>query len=161
MSYMTAYPIVNGMGLRGEINALLEHVAYARHDFGYLPSLAHASNYSALLEDYSTLLVDNSGVLELAPVVKDSQELADLVDTLLSLANDYPVYDEEAYHSLEQERLLSEIEELRKPDDPDAEAIAHALYESGAYLEHSEYGVYISQDDWERAIAEARSVAHV
>lgn len=88
--------------------------------------------------------------------MEDSAALADLADTLAELCNDYPAYDDERVHEIEHERLLDMLDETREDDHPEAEDLARALYEIGAYVEHSEYGANISEDDYEAAITYAR-----
>lgn len=155
-TYYGTYPEIPTMGLRGSLNAMLEHVAYNRHDFGYLPSAVHQANNEGLLEDFGTILEDDRGVPVLAPHIEDSAALADLADTLATLCNDYPAYDDERVSEIEHERLLDMVEEVREEDHPEAEDIARALYEIGAYVEQSEYGANVSEEDFEAAIAYAR-----
>lgn len=156
MSHFIAYPVTPAMGLRQSIDAMLEHVAYARHDFGYLPDAVRQANHDGLVEDYGTILVDDGGVLILAPVIHDSQALASLVDALVGLCNDYPAYDDERVSQIEQSRLIDTCEESREDDMPDAEDIARAIWEIGAYVEQSEYGAWVSEEDFANAVAYAR-----
>lgn len=156
--HFIAYPLTPGMGLRESINAVLAHVAYNGRPFGYLPSIAHESNFIALRDTWGDLLVGevDDEYLTLAPVVSDSSALAVLVDDLLGLCNDYPVYDGEIYHEIEYERTLEELYELL--DDsiaPCAHCIARQLFENGAEIEQSEYGASISEDDFTLAVETA------
>lgn len=152
--HFNAYPVTSGMGLRESINAMLSHVAYNGRDFGYLPSIAHESNFIALQDTWGDLLVSDGDYLTLAPVVTDSSALAVLVDDLLSLCNDYPTYDDEVYHKVELQRTIDEIDDVRDDDTvPCSECIAYQLYDIGAYIEQSEYGAYINERDFTFAVA--------
>lgn len=157
MSYFNVHPVTSDMGLRESVDAMLEHVAYNRHDFGYPPSAIHQANYETLLEDYGAILEDDFGVLVLKSQIKDSALLADLADTLVSLCNDYPSYDDERVCEIEHERLVSMLEEVRGEEHPRAEDIAWALFEIGACVEHSEYGVNVSDDDYNAAVIHAHN----
>lgn len=156
MSYFNTYPVTSDMGLRESINAMLEHVAYNRRDFGYLPGTVHMANHVDLLNDYSDIVHDNEGVLVLNKHISDSSLLADLADTLETLCNDYPVYDDETLLAIEHELLLDMINETREDTEPPAEDIAYALHELGACIEYSEYGANVSKDDYSDAIELAR-----
>lgn len=154
--YFYAHPITPGLGLREEINVMLSYVAYNGRQFGYLPEIAHESNFIALQDTWEDLLVSDGDYLTLAPVVSDSSALAGLVDDLLGLCNDYPVYDDELYNQIESRRTLEEIDDLRGDDvAPCAHCIARQLFEAGAYIEQSEYGAYISEDDFTSAVENA------
>lgn len=155
-THFNTYPETPGMGLRESINAMLHHVADNSHPFGYLPSAVHQANFERLLEDYSpTIQVSDSDSLELTARVEDSELLADLVDTLVGLCNDYPAYDERV-SEIEYARLIELLEEVREEDHPNAENIARALFENGVYIEQSEYGANVSEADYENAIKYAR-----
>lgn len=156
MSYFNVHPVTPNMGLRESINAMLEHVAYSRHDFGYPPSAIHQANYETLLEDFGSILEDDFGVLVLKSQIKDSALLAELTDTLVSLCNDYPSYDDERVLEIEHERLVSMLEEVREEEHPSAVEIACALFEIGACVEYSEYGANVSEDDYNAAVAYVR-----
>lgn len=156
MSYFNAYPVTPGMGLRQSIDAMLEHVAYSGRPFGYLPSVLHAANFQALARDFSELLDATGDTLRLAPRINDSEALAYLADTLVGLCNDYPVYDDDTHHAIEHERLMEVINEVRTDDMPEDHAIAAALYDIGAYIEQSEYGANVSEEDFAAAVELAR-----
>lgn len=155
-TYFNTYPVNPNMGLREAINAMLDLVAYNRHDFGYLPGAIHQANHETLLEDYGDIVEDDYGVLVLKTRVQDSALLWYLVDTLTGLCNDYPAYDDERVTEIELERLIKMLEDARDEDHPEAEDIARALFEIGAYIEQSEYGANVSEDDYNDAIAYAR-----
>lgn len=155
-TYFNTYPETPNMGLRESINAMLDLVAYNRHDFGYLPGAIHQANYESLLNDYDTVVEDDRGVLVLKTRVEDSALLSYLTDTLVGLCNDYPAYDDERVSEIEHERLLETLEDARDEDHPSAEDIAYALFEIGAYVEQSEYGAWVSDDDYDAAIEYAR-----
>ena len=157
MSYFNVHPVTPDMGLRESINAMLEHVAYSRHDFGYLPSAIHQANYETLLEDYGAIVEDDFGILVLKSRVEDSALLAELTDSLVSLCNGYPSYDDERVLEIEQERLISMLEEVREEEHPSAVEIACALFEIGAYVEHSIYGADVSDDDYNAAVIYAHN----
>lgn len=152
--HFNAYPVTPDMGLRESINAMLAHVAYNGRQFGYLPGIVHESNFIALQDTWGDLLVSDGDYLTLAPVITDSSFLAGLTDDLVGLCNDYPVYDEELYHEIEYQRTLDEIEDMRDDDTvPCSECIAYQLSDIGAYIEQSEYGVYINERDFAFAVA--------
>lgn len=152
-SYFNTYPENPRMGLRESINAMLHHVADNSRPFGYLPSALHQSNFERLLEDFAPLVqVSNDDSLELSPRVEDSALLAYLVDTLISLCNDYPAYDDEHLMKIELTRLIETLEEVREENHPSSEDIARALFEIGAYVEQSEYGANVSEADYVNAI---------
>lgn len=149
--YFITYPVTPNMGLRESIDAMLNYVAYARHDFGYLPTALHQANNEGLSEFYGSIL--NTGdILTLAPVITDSALLADLVDTLVELCNGYPSFDDERVSEIETERLIDSLNEAELPDGIYAEEVAYALFELGAYIEHSEYGASFSEEDLNAAI---------
>lgn len=152
MLYFNSYPVTPNMGLRESINAMLEHVAYNKRDFGYLPSTVHMANHSDLLHDYGDIVRDYNGVLVLVDHVNDSAFLAYLVDTLETLCNDYPVYNDETLHAIEYGLLLDMINDTREDTDPPADDIAWAITELGLYVEYSEYGANVSKDDYSDAI---------
>lgn len=159
MAYFNAYPVTPDMGLRESINAMLYHVADNSYPFGYLPSAIHQANYLALLEDYADIIEPDSAredYLVLKTRVEDSELLEDLVETLIGLCNDYPAYDVERVSEIEQERLIDMLEETREEDHPSAMDIAYALFEMGAYIEQSEYGANVSEDDYKRAVEYVR-----
>lgn len=153
-TYFNTYPVAPNMGLRESINAMLHHVADNSHPFGYLPGAIHQANYETLLEDYAPIVqTSEADSLELVARVEDSALLADLVDTLIGLCNDYPAYDEERVWEIEHERLIDMLEEAREEDHPSAVEIAYALLEIGACIEQSEYGACVSDDDYNSAVA--------
>lgn len=156
MLHFNTYPVTSDMGLRESIDAMLGHVAYNGRDFGYLPSVLHEANFQALARDFGELLDATGNSLKLAPRISDSEVLAQLVDTLVNMCNDYPLYDEELYSAIEQERLMEMIEEERTEDMPEAHEIAYALYEIGADIEQSEYGANVSEEDFHAAVELAR-----
>lgn len=163
-TYFNAHPVTPAMGLRESINAMLAHVAYNRHDFGYLPRAIYQANHEGILDDYAPIVVDNSGVLVLAPVVADSELLADLTDTLERLCNDYPAYNDTRVHQIEEARLIEACEEalthpLRPVTDVEPWQLARALFEIGAYIEQSEYGADFSESDYDTALTYAREAA--
>lgn len=157
-TYFNTYPETPDMGLRESINAMLAHVADNSRPFGYLPSAIHQANYESLLEYFpNTVTPDtHNDYLTLVPRVENNDELRRLVEVLEGLCNDYPVYDDERMTQIELDRLIEMLNETRKEDDPSAEDIAWALFEIGAYVEQSEYGANISDDDYEAAIAYVR-----
>lgn len=154
--HFIAYPVTPGMGLRESIDAMLSHVAYNGRQFGYLPSALHESNFIALHDTWGDLLVSDGDYLTLAPVITDSSALACFVDELLSLCNDYPIYDEQLYSEIEYRRTLDEIDDMRGDNvTPCSECIALQLLEAGAYIEQSEYGAFIAEDDFNSAVKDA------
>lgn len=161
--HFNAYPVTADMGLRESINAMLSHVAYAGHDFGYLPSALHQANYETLADDFSDVLTGNGSTLTVAPVITDSDSLAYLVETLLGLCNGYPAYNDERVSEIEHERVLDSVREVLTDMQTDgktlpnatAEEITYALYEISAYIEQSEYGAAFSDADLAAAIAHA------
>lgn len=156
--HFNAYPVTPDMGLRESINAMLSHVAYNGRDFGYLPSIAHESNFIALQDTWGDLLVSDGDTLTLAPVITDSSFLAVLVDDLLSLCNEYPVYDEQLYSEIEYQRTLEAINDMRAENTtiaPCSDCIARQLFEDGAYIEQSEYGAFIPESDFDNAVVNA------
>lgn len=164
MTHFIAYPVTPEMGLRQSINAMLAHVAYNGRDFGYLPDAVQYSNYRCLLEDYSTILRASGDYLTLSARIDDSALLADLADTLVTLCNDYPAYDDEDVSSIEYERLIEMIDECKNEhdaEDIESHDIARELWDIGAEIEQSEYGADVPEDDFRLAIANllARSAA--
>lgn len=159
MLHFNTHPVTPDMGLRQSINAMLDHVAYNGRDFGYLPSVLHEANFQALARDFSELLDATGDTLKLAPRISNSESLAYLAETLVTLCNDYPAYDEDRHHAIEQERLMEMIEEERTDDMPDACEIAFALYEIGADIEQSEHGANVSEEDFKAAVEIARNGA--
>lgn len=159
MSHFNAHPVTPDMGLRQSINAMLDHVAYNGHDFGYLPSVLHEANFQALARDFSELLDATGDNLKLAPRISDSEVLAYLADTLVTLCNDNPLYDDETYYTIENDRLIEMITEERTEGMPDACEIAFALYEIDADIEQSEYGANVSEEDFKAAVEIARNGA--
>jgi hypothetical protein len=163
MSSIIAYPVTPDMGTREALNAMLQHVAYESDGMGYRAPTVLASNYRALLRDYAPLVIEHSTehwarVLIIAPHVDRSDILADLLETLITLCNDYPLYDDEDYFKLEDERLIEFIEDERDETDPPAADIARALWECDLQATHESDGsVYISETDFHAAIAYARA----
>lgn len=172
--YFNAYPVTPDMGLRESINALLNHVAYAGRDFGYLPDAVNAANHECLMNHYSDIISDNDGVLTLIPLIADSALLDDMVNALIGAANDYPALDDEIVARIEYERILEAADEAlrdaaqdfelgRIPSAPDKrvtpEALAYALYETSADIEQSEYGA--AWDDSDMATALTYAVAEL
>lgn len=166
-TYFSAYCVTPDMGLRQAINAMLSYVAYAGHDFGYLPSALHQANHERLGDDFAPILVNNGSTLSLAPIVSDSELLASLVDALNGLCTDYPAYDDERVSEIEATRLVEATTEAladmvsdgREAPNATPEAIAYALRELGACIEQSEYGASFSQDDFDAALALAEAEA--
>ena len=156
MMYFNTYPVTANMGLRESIDAMLSHVAYNGRDFGYLPSAVHEANYEGLTEDYATILDTSGDSPTLAPRITDSALLDDLVYVLVGLCNDYPAYDDERVTNIEDARLLDMLNEVHKEGEPEPEHVMRALFEIGAYIEHSEYGVNVSESDYENAVSYAR-----
>lgn len=164
--YFAAYCVTPDMGLRQAIDTMLSRVAYAGHDFGYLPSALHQANHERLGEDFAPILVDNGSTLALAPIVSDSDLLASLAAALDSLySTDYPAYDDERVLAIEHERLIEAAAEAladmvsdgHEAPNASPEAIAYALHEIGACIEQSEYGANFSQGDFDAALALAEA----
>lgn len=156
MQYFNTYPVTPKMGLRESIHAMLDYAAFAR-SWGYDAPSVQASNCRSLLADYSALLVEtvegHTDVLRLRPRIDDSALLADLIDALVSLCNDYPVFDDGDLNALENERELAAIDYARADSDPEAETILYAFHELGLYLEHENDGsVYFSETDYAAAV---------
>lgn len=168
--HFNAHPVTPDLGLRESINALLNHVAYARRDFGYLPDTVNAANHECLLDYYSDIISDNDGVLTLRPLITDSALLDDMVNALIGAANDHPSLDDEIVSRIEHERILEAADESlrdavqdfelgRIPSAPDErvtpEGLACALYETSAYIEQSVYGAAWGDSDMSAALAYA------
>lgn len=166
-SHFIAHPVTPDMGLRESINAMLSHVAWASN-FGYRADCVHASNYRSLLRDFggdseygTPALIEehyehHTHVLRVVPRIPAgfSTHFADLVETLVALCNDYPLYDEQDHSQLEEERALEAIEESREESDPPAHAILSALYDMNVHPVHEPDGhVYIRLDDFRDAVA--------
>lgn len=166
-TYFAAYCVTPDMGLRQAINAMLNYVAYAGHDFGYLPSALHQANHEALADDFAPILANDGSMLSLAPIVSDSGLLASLVEALESLCTDYPAYDDGRVSEIEHKRLIEATTEAladmvndgHATPNASPEAIAYALHELGAYIEQSEYGASFSADDFDAALALAEAEA--
>lgn len=160
MTYFIAHPVTPDMGLRASIDAMLAHVAYNGRQFGYLPDAVHESNYRRLWEDHRAILSADGDYLALAPRVGDSVLLADLVETLITLCNDYPAYDDADVSAIEYARLIDMIDGCKNEhdgEDIDSHDIARELFDLGAYIEYSEYGAYVSVEDFMLAIANLRT----
>jgi hypothetical protein len=140
---------------------------------GYDANLVGASNYRSILRDfgpggdYGTVgLVEehyDRMTYDLRLVARIpagfSGHLAYLVDEILvSLCNDYPVYDECDYSELEGERTIEAIEEARAEGDPDAHDIQWAFWELSIQpINESDGSVYISEADFAEAVKFART----
>jgi hypothetical protein len=175
MSHFIAYPVTPDMGFRESINAMLSHVAFDQN-MGYRADTIHAANYLGLLRDFDTLVEAvteyHTDILKLVghvPGTYASEQpsgylpmggtpLAHLVEVLVALCNDYPLYDDQDHSNIEQERLMEAVTEAMRLDDniPDGMhdyQIAEALFEVGAAEHESDGGVYISETDWDAAVA--------
>ena len=151
------YPVTANMGLRESIDAMLAHVAYNGHPFGYLPSAVHQANFYRLFEDFSEIVEESDDTLRLRPVIRDSGALNLLVENLVTLCNDYPAYDDEKVSQIEYDRLIEVIEERSFPNSIDAHDIARELFDLGAVIEQNEYGANVSEYDFELAVESALS----
>jgi hypothetical protein len=180
-THFNTYPVVAGMGLREAINAMLDHVAWGS-SMGYRADTYHASNYRAILRDFGPggdygteglveevydHMTDGLRLVKHIPgtypgkLPGQAGHLGHLVETLLELCNDYPVYDETDHSNLVAERTIEAIEQERQDDDPTADDILTAMYDLGIYVEHESDGsVYFTVDDFTAAVGHAQSLAH-
>lgn len=153
--HFIAYPVVAGMGLRESINAMLSHVAWEQ-SMGYDAPPLHRANYQGIARDYAAIVepvIDrHTSTLELSPVVSDSALLADLVDTLEGLCNDYPSYDDELASEIERDDLIEYLSRCEIPAGIDPEDIAYALFEAGANTLDTDGSAYVSEDDFSAAV---------
>ena len=154
--HFIAYPVVAGMGLRESINAMLSHVAWDQ-SMGYDAPPMHRANYQGIARDYAAIVEPvydrHTSTLELAPVVSDSALLADLVNTLETLCNDYPVYDDELVSEIERDDLIEYLSGCEIPAGITPEDIAYALSEACANTLNNDGSAYVSLDDFNAAVS--------
>lgn len=153
--HFIAYPVVAGMGLRESINAMLSHVAWDQ-SMGYDAPPVHRANYQGIARDYAAIMTPvcehHTSTLELSPIVSDSALLADLVNTLEVLCNDYPSYDDELVSEIERDDLIEYLSGCETPDGIAPEDIAYALFEAGANTLDTDGSAYVSEDDFSAAV---------
>lgn len=154
--HFIAYPVVAGMGLRESINAMLSYVAW-NQSMGYDADPLHRANYQGIARDYAAIVepvIDrHTPTLELAPFVSDSALLADLVNTLETLCNDYPAYDDELVSEIERDDLIEYLSGCEIPDGIAPEDVAYALWEAGANTLDHDGSAYVSEDDFNAAVS--------
>lgn len=157
-AYFNTYPVTPDMGLRESIDAMLAHTCHGS-SMGYRADCVSASNYRSILLDYGTAggLVQEThkgmtDYLVLSPHISDSEGLADFVRILVYLCNDYPLYNDEDYGRLEDERTLETLEDMRSDNDPSAAALMRALWDLGLDVSQDGGDAYVSDEFFSAAL---------
>ena len=154
--HFIAYPVVAGMGLRESINAMLSHVAWEQ-SMGYDAPPMHRANYQGIARDFAAVVTPvyerHTSTLELSPFVTDSALIADLVNTLETMCNDYPSYDDELVYEIKRADLIEYLSGCEIPDGIDPDDVAYALWEAGAETQDTDGSAYVSEDDFNAAVS--------
>lgn len=159
MTYFGTYGEVPNMGLRESVNALLDRVAYTGWNFGYLAPAWAEANYRDMLEWYAPILDKHEGQLRLKPRITDSAMLAQMIEELVTAANESPIICDQTFGEVEHERQLECVAEILRETGEKrvtSEEVLRAAYEVCDCLPEEdgsgEYGFYWLNDDYERAL---------